>query len=266
MGVYITNLLRCKPGIAKSEAHGTAGTGGDGLRNVTCIRGHAEADNLGKRTRAAGKGAVEGFEHKHGGPFAKNHATALGREWAAGVFADHSHRLPGLETAKKKRSFAAPGDSQGGGTGADHPEGLPNRMGGRGAGRRNGIGRPFNAVLHTDMARTCVAHAKRNSEGMDPVFAVMEEFPIAAVFDRPPSKAGTGNDCGSFAQVRGPLDARFGDGLAGGDDRELRKAFHEANISRLEVLFGPIFADLRPMLKADLRDVKADDLLNGGSA
>ena len=43
----------------------------------------------------------------------------------------------------------------------------------------------MQAVLHGDVAGAGVTHAQRNGEWMDPVPAVVEEFPIANFFGKP---------------------------------------------------------------------------------
>ena len=102
---------------------------------------HAEADDLGVNARAARQRRLERLEHQHGRAFAENHAAAVLRERPAGVRRDHAHGLPRLENAEAEGRFAAAGDGELGDAAAHHPERLPDGVGRRRAGGRDGEGR-----------------------------------------------------------------------------------------------------------------------------
>ena len=101
---------------------------------------------------------------------------------------------------------------------------------------------------------------------MDAVAAVVEELPVAGLFGAAAAEAGAGDDRGGLLELWGELEAGLGDGLAGGDDGELREAVHEADVFGSEVIFGDVAADLGGVFEADLRDVDGLDLGDGGAA
>src|SRR6266850_6131179 len=124
MSIDIADLLRRDAAIPQCLAHRLNWAGYRGFGDVTGIGRHAEPGYLGVDARAAGLRGLPGLEHQHGSSFAQHHATAIFREWTAGILRDDAQRLPCLQYPQTERRLAAAGDGQLRLTVAHHVEGL----------------------------------------------------------------------------------------------------------------------------------------------
>jgi hypothetical protein len=87
---------------------------------------------------------------------------------------------------------------------------------------------------------------------MNPMPAVMEEFPISDFFGKSTTHAGTGNDGRTLAQLVGPFDSGHGHRLTSRNDGKLREAIHEAKCFSGEVVFGVIAEHGGAVFETDL--------------
>ena len=143
---------------------------------------HPTAGQFGVDLGAAGLGAFPRLQDQHARTGPENEPETVLREGAAGVRGHHAHALPGLQDAQGKGGFATAGDGHLSRTAAHHPQGLPQRVIGRGASRRDGERRPRKSEAHRNLAGAGAGHGARNRKGMEARFVVGVEITEALVF------------------------------------------------------------------------------------
>ena len=193
------------------------------------------------RARAASSGSSTSMA----AAFAQNHAAAVLGKRPAGLRRHHAHGFPGFQNAETEGRFAAAGEGQVGDAVAHHPVRLPDGVGRRGAGRRDGEAGPGDAEFHGDVAGAGVRHGLGNGQRVHAVVAQLVDFLEADIFGALAAHAGAGDDGRGLAQCRRPLDAGVCHGFARGDHRELREAVHEVRAAVVEVRLVAVVLALR---------------------
>jgi len=97
VGIDITKTALSPTRVPYRASHRPCCTIRRWLRDVTRIRRHAEPDDLRQGPCPACDGRFKRFENQHRATLTQYQARSIGRTWAAGILADHTHRLPRLQ-------------------------------------------------------------------------------------------------------------------------------------------------------------------------
>lgn len=124
VSVDVADFFRRHTGIFQSSTHGARRTFHERLRQVVCVRTHAQAANFAVDSCAARSCRFERLENHHRAAFAQDHTFAILAERSAGIRGDHAHGFPGLEHSDYERRFTAACYGHFCFTVANEPEGL----------------------------------------------------------------------------------------------------------------------------------------------
>ncbi len=92
------------------------------------------------------------------------------------------------------------------------------------------------------------------------------EIHVAGILRDLAAAAAAADDRRFFAEVRSELDARIGDGFAGGNHRELREAVEMIGATALEIFRGIVIAHFGAVLEAQKGRINGSYWADGGDA
>src|SRR3546814_2945794 len=122
-------------------------------------------------------------------------------------------------------------------------------MGRRGAGARDGIDGPGDAVLHRDMAGRRVDHQLRDGEGMYAALLFGIDLPIAVVQGALSADPGADEAGGALAKPVRKADAGIRDRLARRHEGKLRKPVQHAELALLEMRSEEHTSELQSLMR-----------------
>ena len=244
VGVDIAHLGRVDPPIAQRTGNRAGRALFAGHHDVGGIRGHGEPDHLGQNIGPTGAGVLVFLEHKDRGALALNHAVAVGRERATGVFGHDAQALPRLDPAKAQHGFRAARDHHGAHAAAHQLERLPHRVVRGRTGGGDGKAGPLEVQFHRQMAGSGVVHQLGHDERMDAVFAVLVNGAVVLIQRLHPATRSAKNNARRRGQITGEPDARLRDRLARGQEGKLGEPVIQGDLLAVEMILGGIVLNL----------------------
>ena len=238
--------------------------------DVIRIAAHAETDQLGVDSRAAGPSVFEFLEHHDAAAIGRDEAVTItipGPGGLGGGIISGGQRLRLAEAADAERGhrhLRAAGEDHIGIAVLDRAHAEADGMGGGGAGRHHAEVRAAQAVLDRQVPGDHVDDRARNEERRDLARAVGREIRVVFALDRgQATDAGAGDHAAALRVDLRQIEPAVGEGLDASRHAVVHELVHAAGFLRRDVVPDVEVLDATAELRREVAGIEFGD---GGNA